>query len=81
MNGLEIIDIIEKSDRLPVMSSEITNIINMISDYDTINIEDLAEKIASCGNLRESLLKEKFTNSEIDKIFYKNVKRVIKECL
>jgi len=35
MNGLEIIDIIEKSDRLPVMSSEITNIINMISDMIT----------------------------------------------
>lgn len=56
MNGLEIIDILEKSDRLPVMSGEITNIINMISDYDTINIEDLAEKIGSCGNLSESLL-------------------------
>ena len=31
--------------------------------------------------LRDVLLKEKFTNTEIDKIFYKNAERVFKDCL
>lgn len=56
MYRLDIINIIEKSDKLPVMSSEITEIINMISNYNEINIEELADKIHKCGNLRESLL-------------------------
>ncbi|GAA0085148.1 dipeptidase [Clostridium sp. CTA-7] len=51
------------------------------TDFDGIENEVEIKNIGEIGNLREALLKEKFTNSEIDKIFYKNVKRVIKECL
>ncbi|MDZ5034145.1 dipeptidase, partial [Clostridium perfringens] len=50
------------------------------TDFDGIENEVEIKNIGEIGNLREALLKEKFTNSEIDKIFYKNVKRVIKEC-
>lgn len=56
MNNLEIIDIFEKSNKLPVMNSEITEVISMINNSDSIIIEEFADKIAKCGNLKESLL-------------------------
>lgn len=49
------------------------------TDFDGIGNEVEIENIGEIGRLRDALLKEKFTNSEIDKIFYGNIKRVLKE--
>lgn len=49
------------------------------TDFDGIGNEVEIENIGEIGRLRDALLKEGFTNSEIDKIFYRNVKRVLKE--
>lgn len=49
------------------------------TDFDGIGNEVEIENIGEIGRLRDALLKEGFTNSEIDKIFYGNVKRVLKE--
>ena len=51
------------------------------TDFDGIGNEVEIENIGEIGRLREALTKENFTNSEIDKIFYGNVKRVLKEWL
>lgn len=51
------------------------------TDFDGIENEVEIENIGKIGTLRDVLLKEKYTNEEIDKIFYKNVERVIKDCL
>lgn len=51
------------------------------TDFDGIGNEVEIENIGEIGKLRDTLLKEGFTNSEIDKIFYGNVKRVLKEWL
>lgn len=56
MNNLEIINIFQKSNKLPVMNSKITEVISMINDPIGLNIEVFADKIAKCGNLKESLL-------------------------
>ena len=49
------------------------------TDYDGIENEVEIKNIGEIGILRDALNKEGFTNSEIDKIFYGNVKRVLKE--
>lgn len=49
------------------------------TDFDGIENEVEIENIGEIGRLRNALTKEGFTNSEIDKIFYGNVKRVLKE--
>ena len=49
------------------------------TDFDGIGNEVEIENIGEIGRLRDALLKENFTNSEIDKIFYGNIKRVLKE--
>lgn len=51
------------------------------TDFDGIGNEVEIENIGEIGKLRDTLLKEGFTNSEIDKIFYGNVKKVLKEWL
>ena len=51
------------------------------TDFDGIGNEVEIENIGELGRLREALAKENFTSSEIDKIFYGNVKRVLKEWL
>jgi len=51
------------------------------TDFDGIGNEVEVENIGEIGKLRDALLKEGFTNSEIDKIFYGNIKRVLKEWL
>lgn len=57
------------------------DIIALGTDFDGIENEVEIRNIGEIGKLRDALIKEKFTNSEIDKIFFENVKRVIKECL
>lgn len=57
------------------------DVIALGTDYDGIENEVEIKDIGDIGILRDILLKEKFTNTEIDKIFYKNVERMIKECL
>ena len=49
------------------------------TDFDGIGNEVEIENIGEIGRLRDALIKEGFTNSEVDKIFYGNVKRVLKE--
>lgn len=49
------------------------------TDFDGIENEVEIENIGEIGKLRNALTKEGFTNSEIDKIFYGNIKRVLKE--
>jgi len=56
MDSLDIINIFEKSDELPVMDNEITELINMISNSDYINIEEFSNKLAKYDNLSEVLL-------------------------
>lgn len=56
MNSLDIINIFEKSDELPVMNNEITEVINMISNFDDIDVEEFADQVAKCGNLSEVIL-------------------------
>lgn len=57
------------------------DVLSLGTDFDGIENEVEIRNIGEIGRLRDALIKEKFTNSEIDKIFFKNVKRVIKECL
>ena len=57
------------------------DVIALGTDYDGIENEVEIKDIGEIGILREVLLKEKFTNTEIDKIFYKNAERVLKDCL
>ena len=51
------------------------------TDFDGIENEVEIENIGEIFKLRDALTKEGFTNTEIDKIFYGNVKRVLKEWL
>lgn len=51
------------------------------TDFDGIGNEVEIENIGEIDKLRSALTKEGFTNSEIDKIFYGNVKRVLREWL
>ncbi len=57
------------------------DVIALGTDYDGIENEVEIKDIGEIGMLRDVLLKEKFTNTEIDKIFYKNAERVFKDCL
>ncbi|TDT62840.1 HDOD domain-containing protein [Fonticella tunisiensis] len=56
MNYTEIIKRIEESKDLPVVNREINEIMVMLNDSESLNIEELAEKISKCGNLKETLL-------------------------
>jgi HD-like signal output (HDOD) protein len=56
VNKKEIIKHIEESKDLPTMSREIAEIIVMLNDFETLNIDELAEKVSKCGNLKEALL-------------------------
>ncbi|MBD7915044.1 membrane dipeptidase [Clostridium sp. Sa3CUN1] len=49
------------------------------TDFDGIENEVEIKNIGEIGILREILIKEGFNNTEIDKIFYGNIKRVLKE--
>ena len=49
------------------------------TDFDGIENEVEIIDIGEINNLRERLIKEGFTNLEVDKIFYKNTERVLKE--
>lgn len=51
------------------------------TDFDGIENEVEIKNIGEIGKLSQALIKEGFKESEIDKIFFGNVKRVIKECL
>lgn len=51
------------------------------TDFDGIENEVEIKNIGEMGILAEALIREGFKESEIDKIFYGNVKRVLKECL
>lgn len=55
--------------------------IGLGSDYDGTNISFEMHGAADMPMLAEKLRKEKFTEEEIEKIFYKNVLRVYKEVL
>ena len=55
------------------------DVVALGTDFDGIGNEVEIENIGEIGKLRDALLKENFTNSEIDKIFYGNIKRVLKE--
>ena len=57
------------------------DVLSLGTDFDGIENEVEIRNIGEIGKLRDALIKEKFTNSEVDKIFFKNIKRVIKECL
>lgn len=80
---------IEKISSINAMMSHIKHIRNiggidvlaLGTDYDGIENEVEIRNIGEIGSLRDVLVKEGFTNSEIDKIFYGNVKRVLKEWL
>lgn len=58
-----------------------TDILALGTDYDGIENEVEIKNMGEINILAERLLKEGIGSSEIDKIFYKNVERVIKECL
>ncbi len=78
------------SEKVPSINSMITHlkhikkvggvdVLGLGTDFDGIENEVEIKNIGEIGNLREALTKEGFTNTEIDKIFYGNVKRVLKE--
>lgn len=80
------------NERIPTIESMIAHIkhikniggINVLAlgtDFDGIENEVEIRNIGEIEKLRDALIKEKFISSEIDKIFFKNVKRVVKECL
>jgi len=50
-------------------------------DFDGISNKVEVEDIGEINKLREALIKKGFTAYDIDKIFYKNVERVFKDCL
>lgn len=50
-------------------------------DFDGISNKVEIEDIGEINKLREALIKRGFTAYDIDKIFYKNVERVFKDCL
>lgn len=56
MNRKEIIELLEKSQELPKINKNILEIISFVDSSEKINMEVLADKIARCGNLRDSLL-------------------------
>lgn len=51
------------------------------SDYDGCNPNCEVDNIGEIDKLREALKANKFTEDEIDKIFYQNALRVIKDVL
>ena len=54
------------------------DVIALGTDYDGIENEVEIKDIGEIGMLRDVLLKEKFTNTEIDKIFIKMQKEFLK---
>lgn len=56
-------------------------VIALGSDFDGIENEVEIRNISEMDKLSDALLKSGFTSSEIDKIFYKNAERIIKEVL
>ncbi|EOR26932.1 membrane dipeptidase [Clostridium sartagoforme AAU1] len=80
------------NERIPTIQSMIAHIkhikniggidvLALGTDFDGIENEVEIRNIGEIEKLRDALIKEKFISSEIDKIFFKNVKRVVKECL
>ncbi|KLE16147.1 dipeptidase [Clostridium sp. C8] len=80
------------NERIPTIESMIAHIkhikniggidvLALGTDFDGIENEVEIRNIGEIEKLRDALIKEKFISSEIDKIFFKNVKRVVKECL
>ena len=58
-----------------------SDILALGTDYDGIGNEVEINNIGEIGILRDVLLKEGFTNTEIDKLYNLNVKRIMKDCL
>lgn len=58
-----------------------SDILALGTDYDGIGNEVEIKNIGEIGILRDVLLKEGFTNTEIDKLYNLNVKRIMKDCL
>ncbi len=56
MDAVKIINIFEKSGKLPVMNNEITEVISMVNNADDIDIKEFADIVGKCGNLNEVLL-------------------------
>ena len=80
------------SEKVPTINSMIAHlkhiknvggvdVLALGTDFDGIGNEVEIKNIGEIGKLRDVLLKEGFTNTEIDKIYYGNVKRVLKEWL
>lgn len=80
------------SEKVPTINSMIAHlkhiknvggidVLALGTDFDGIENEVEISNIGEIGKLRDALLKEGFTNIEIDKIYYGNVKRVLKEWL
>lgn len=57
------------------------DVIALGTDYDGIGNEVEVENIGEINVLKNRLSREGFTSKEIDKMFYENVKRVLRECL
>ena len=57
------------------------DIISLGSDFDGITNPVEIKDIGEMPKLREKLLKSKFTENEVDKIFFKNAERIIKDVL
>ena len=55
--------------------------IGLGSDFDGINKNHEMDDASKLHLLKEELIKEGYSESDIEKIFYKNVLRVFKECL
>ena len=52
----EIIAKLEATDKLPAINPEISDIIRLVNNEDTLNLEELSDKIMKCGNLKKALL-------------------------
>jgi len=56
MKSTEIISILERNEKLPNIDKEITEVIVMLKNSDTLDIEKFSDKICNCLNLKEAIL-------------------------
>lgn len=56
MNGERIIKYLDESNEFPVLNKEIVDVIKMIDNSDTLNIDKLVEKVSKCDDLGERFL-------------------------
>ncbi|NLZ34582.1 MAG: HDOD domain-containing protein [Clostridiales bacterium] len=52
----EILDILENNNKIPTINKEITEIIKMLKNTDTLDIEEFSYVINRCSNLKEAIL-------------------------